>query len=198
MKEPVKFGIILIAFCALSAGLLAYVNGVTAPRIAQMELEQTLASYKEIFGDEADKFEKYDEAKLAKVQEKYPDILDIFVATKGDKVVGYGINAATSGFGGSMTNAIGILLDGDKIAGFRNISNGETKGFGSHIADEDYIKSYEGKSAAGPLEYSKDPQGEDQVMWITGATVTSKAVVKGDNMVIEAYNDLLKNDGGAK
>lgn len=198
MKEPVKFGIILLIFCAVSAGLLAYVNGITAPKIAQMELEQTMESYKAIFGESADSFEKYDEAKLQKVKEKYPDIQDIFVATKGGKTVGYGINVNTNGFGGAMTNAIGILLEGDKIAGFRNISNQETKGFGTHIEDEDYIKSYVGKSAASPLEYAKDPQAENQVMWITGATVTSKAVVKGDNVVIEAYNEMLKSDGGAK
>ena len=96
-----------------------------------------------------------------------------------------------------MTNAIGILLDGDKLAGFRNITNQETKGFGTHIEGDDYVASYVGKSAAGPVEYAKDPSGENQVMWISGATVTSKAVVKGDNIAIEVYNQVLKADGGA-
>ena len=60
MKEPVKFGIILLVFCALSAGLLAAVNSFTAPVIAETELKNTLASYEVIFGDAADSFEEYD------------------------------------------------------------------------------------------------------------------------------------------
>lgn len=197
MKEPIKFGIILLIFCAISAGLLAYVNGITEPKIKQMEFEQTMKSYQAIFGEAADDFEEYDKAKLEEIQANYPDIQNVFVAKKGGEVVGYGINVNTNGFGGSMTNAIGILLDGDKLAGFRNITNQETKGFGTHIEGDDYVASYVGKSAAGPVEYAKDPSGENQVMWISGATVTSKAVVKGDNIAIEVYNDVLKADGGA-
>ena len=74
MKEPVKFGIILLVFCALSAGLLAAVNSFTAPVIAETELKNTLASYEVIFGDAADSFEEYDQAKLDAIKEKYPNI----------------------------------------------------------------------------------------------------------------------------
>lgn len=192
MKEPVKFGLILLIFCAMSAGLLAVVNNFTAPVIAQAELEQTLASYEVIFGEKADDFEEYDEAELEKIQEKYPEIEKVFVAKKGGDTVGYGINFKASGFGGDMTNAMGILLEDDIIAGFRNISNSETKGFGTQIEEEPYYSTYEGKSAAGPLEISQDPKADNQVLQISGATVSSKAVLKGDNVAIEAYQEFLK------
>lgn len=74
MKEPVKFGIILLVFCALSAGLLAVVNSFTAPVIAETELKNTLASYEVIFGENADGFEEYDQEKLSSIKEKYPTI----------------------------------------------------------------------------------------------------------------------------
>lgn len=194
MKEPVKFGIILFVFCAISAGLLAFVNGFTSPIIAKAELETTLKSYSLIFGDKADKFDKYDEAKLAALKEKYPEVEDIFVATKGGKTVGYGINYKASGFGGDMTNAIGILTEGDKVAGWRNISNSETKGFGTVIADEPYYSKFEGKSFTKEMAISKDPKAENEILQISGATVTSKAVLKGTNEIVKAYNEVLKND----
>ncbi|MBP2024736.1 FMN-binding protein [Peptoniphilus stercorisuis] len=194
MKEPVKFGLILLIFCAISAGLLAAVNGVTAPVIAQAELEETLESYKVIFGDEADNFEKYDESKIATIQETYPNIEDVFVATKDGETVGYGINVSSNGFGGAMTNALGILLENDTIAGFRNISNSETKGFGTQIEEEDYYSTYVGKSAAGELKIETDPQAEDEVLLMSGATVSSKAVLAGDNIALKAYQEFLKND----
>lgn len=87
MKEPVKFGIILLIFCALSAGLLAIVNSFTAPVIAENELKITLASYEEIYGDAADNFEEYDQEKLNSIKEKYPTIEKIFVAKKATKLL---------------------------------------------------------------------------------------------------------------
>ena len=75
MKEPVKFGIILLVFCALSAGLLAVVNSFTAPVIAETELKNTLASYEVIFGENADGFEEYDQEKLNSIKEKYQMVM---------------------------------------------------------------------------------------------------------------------------
>lgn len=194
MKEPVKFGIILLVFCALSAGLLAAVNNATAPVIAETELKNTLASYEEIFGDSADSFEEYDQDKLNSLKEKYPNIEKIFIAKKGEDLVGYGVNVKSNGYGGAMTNALGFLLDGDKIAGFRNISNGETSGFGSRITTDEYYPSYECKSAAGPLELSKEPKAENEVMWLTSATISSKGALAGSNDAIKIYNEVLKNE----
>lgn len=194
MKEPVKFGIILAVFCAFSAGLLAYVNSFTAPVIAQAELEDTLKSYEVIFDDKADKFEEYDKTKLSQIQEKYPEILNVFVATKSGDVVGYGINVQATGFGGDMTNALGILLEDDTIAGFRNISNSETKGFGTQIEEETYYETYVGKSAKGDLDIQAEPKAENEVLLMSGATVSSKAVLVGDNIAIKAYQEFLKND----
>lgn len=191
MKEPVKFGIILLVFCAVSAGLLAYVNGLTAPIIAEAEFQKAVDSYEVIFGDEADNFDQLDEAKMAQIKEKHPKVEKIFVAKKGDDVVGYGINIESNGFGGAMTNALGFLIDGQKIAGFRNISNQETSGYGSRIETDEYYPSYEGKSAAGELTISKDPKAENEVMWLTSATVSSKGVLEGANEAVVVFQELI-------
>ena len=128
------------------------------------------------------------------IKEKYPNIEKIFLAKKGEDVVGYGVNVKSNGYGGAMTNALGFLLEGDTIAGFRNISNGETSGFGSRITTDEYYPSYEGKSAAGPLELSKEPKAENEVMWLTSATISSKAALAGSNDAIQVYNEVLKNE----
>lgn len=194
MSEPIKFGTVLLVFCALSAGLLAFVNNMTKDVIAQAQLESTLESYEAIFGDEADNFEPYDESKLVSIKEKYPEIDSIFVATKGGQKVGYGINVTTNGFGGAMTNALGIKLDGDKILGYSSISHQETKGFGTQITEEPYISSYEGKVLSKDLVLTTDPKGPNEIMQISGATVSSKAVFEGDKIIADVYFDILKNE----
>lgn len=191
MKEPVKFGIILLVFCAVSAGLLAYVNSFTAPVIAEAEFQKAVDSYGEIFGESADGFEELDESEFANIKEKHPNIEKIFVAKKGEDIVGYGINVESNGFGGAMTNALGFLIEGEKIAGFRNISNQETSGYGTRITTDEYYPSYEGKSAAGDLEISKDPQADNEVMWLTSATVSSKGVLEGANEAVAVFQELI-------
>ncbi len=191
MKEPVKFGIILLVFCAISAGLLAYVNSFTAPVIAEAEFQKAVESYGVIFGDKADKFEEISAEKFNAIKEKHPKVEKIFAAKKGDEIIGYGINIETNGFGGAMTNALGFLIEGEKIAGFRNISNQETSGYGTRIETDEYYPSYEGKSASGELVLSKDPQAENEIMWLTSATVSSKGALAGSNEAVQIFQELI-------
>ncbi|KGF08550.1 electron transport complex protein RnfG [Urinicoccus massiliensis] len=187
MKETLRLGAVLLIIATISGLILASVNFYTSDIIAKQELETTLASYRDIFGDKADDFEPYDAAELAKLKEKYPTITDIFLAKKGEDVVGYGINYLAYGYGGAFKNAVGILNDGT-MAGFRNISNSETPGFGSHISEPEYAESYVGKSIEGPLKGNKSPQADDEIMMMTGATITSKGALEGVNKVIDFYH----------
>ncbi|MDO5713741.1 MAG: FMN-binding protein [Tissierellia bacterium] len=187
MKESLKLGAILLIIAAVSGTILAGVNYFTAPVIAQKELEATLESYQAIYGEKADEFEEYDPSKTAAIQEKHPEIAKIFVAKKGGEKVGYGINFFCNGFGGKMQNAVGFMTD-DTMAGFRNIQNSETPGFGSRIGEEEYFSTFVDKSIAGPLKGTGDGSGEDAVMSISGATVSSKAVLGALNEVIEIYH----------
>lgn len=188
MKESIKLGGILLIIAAVSGLFLAGVNYYTSPVIAQKELEATLESYHEIFGDRADEFEPYDEEKTASIKEAHKEIGDIFVAKKDGEVVGYGINFFANGFGGKMQNAVGFMTD-DTMAGFRNIQNGETPGFGSQITEEPYFSTFTDKSIAGPLKGTETGAGEDEVMSISGATVSSEAVLGALNNVIEIYHE---------
>ncbi|CAC9925650.1 electron transport complex, RnfABCDGE type, G subunit [Aedoeadaptatus nemausensis] len=190
MANYFKTGFILLVISAVAAGALAVVNGMTVDVIAQAEFEKSVEAYQEIYGDKADTFEPIDEAKKAALVEKYGDIQDVFVAKKGDEIVGYGVNHKASGYGGEMTNAIGLLNDGT-IAGFRNIQNGETPGIGTQITEPTYFKGFEGKTFKnGEVKGNKEPSAEDEIPLITGATVSSTAVLKGVNSILPAYEEI--------
>ena len=190
MKNYLKTGLVLLVISAVAAGLLAVVNSFTSEVIAQAEFEKSVQAYQEIYGDKADKFEPLDEAKKTALVEKYKEIQDVFVAKKGDEIVGYGINHTGNGYGGSMTNAIGLLNDGT-IAGFRNIQNAETPGIGTQITEAPYFEQFVGKSFKnGEVKGNKDPQAEDEIPMISGATISSTAVLKGINSILPAYEEI--------
>ena len=190
MKNYLKTGLVLLVISAVAAGLLAVVNSFTSEVIAQAEFEKSVQAYQEIYGDKADKFEPLDEAKKTALVEKYKDIQDVFVAKKGEEIVGYGINHSANGYGGAMTNAIGLLNDGT-IAGFRNIQNAETPGIGTQITEAPYFEQFTGKSFKnGEVKGNKEPQAEDEIPMISGATVSSTAVLKGINSILPAYEEI--------
>ena len=190
MKNYLKTGLVLLVISAIAAGLLAVVNSFTSEVIAKAEFEKSVQAYQEIYGDKADTFEPLDESKKAALVEKYKDIQDVFVAKKGDEIVGYGINHTANGYGGAMTNAIGLLNDGT-IAGFRNIQNAETPGIGTQITEAPYFEQFVGKSFKnGEVKGNKDPQAEDEIPMISGATISSTAVLKGINSILPAYEEI--------
>ena len=91
-----------------------------------------------------------------------------------------------------MTNAIAINSVDNQIAGYRNISNQETKNYGSVIEEESYYSQFPGKSALGELVIAKEAKGENEIPWISGATYSSKGVLAGSNSAVAAYNEFLK------
>ena len=78
---------------------------------------------------------------------------------------GYVYKMIVDGFGGkkSITFMVGFSSDG-KIAGYTVLSSGETKGIGSQVGEETFVKSVIGKSNG------------DEVDAISGATISSTAI----------------------
>lgn len=190
MKYYIRLGSVLLIISAVAGLILAYVNSLTAPVIAEAEFQKSVEAYVEIYGDKADDFEPLNEAEKTALMEKYPQIADIFVAKKGGEVVGYGVNFFANGYGGQMTNAIGLMND-KTIAGFRNIQNAETPGIGSQITEPEYQEGFVDKSfESGQVKGAQGASGEDEVPLISGATVSSSGVLKGLNSVLSVYDEI--------
>ena len=87
------------------------------------------------------------------------------------------ITATEQGFGGDVT--VHVTLDGDKIQKLAIDTPNETAGLGQRASDAAFTDQFIGKS--GPFTY-----GEDGIEALTGATITSNAVLKAINNVVPA------------
>ena len=87
------------------------------------------------------------------------------------------ITAAEQGFGGDVT--VHITLDGDKIQALTIDTPNETAGLGQRASEAAFTDQFIGKS--GPFTY-----GENGIEALTGATITSEAVLKAINSVMPA------------
>ena len=108
--------------------------------------------------------------------------VDVYVAEdEGQPVAAVFATARTEGYNSTIHLLIGVSRDG-VLTGVRAVSHRETPGLGDAIdvQKSKWITHFDGKSLASPARerwaVDKDDGDFDS---ITGATVTSRAVVKG-------------------
>ncbi|MGN1276464.1 MAG: FMN-binding protein [Floccifex sp.] len=161
MKKAIQLGLFLAIVAALAGGALSYVNGITAPIIAENELKLEKESLLSMYPDaNEDEFILIDNLNSSTIQKVY-QYNNYYIFNM--KVSGYkdGTNFLVS-----IDSMTGIIDQ------YQPLSNGDTKGLGSQVMDEPFITSLEGKEASSQLDT------------ISGATVSSTPVING---IHEAY-----------
>lgn len=180
MKETLKLGIILLIITVVSAGVLAVSNNLTKDKIEEIRIAESVAALEQLFGD-GHEFIEIDETTLDAMIGDRP-IVEIFEAYKDDVLEGYAIKTSTSGYSGNLVVLTGISKTEDKILGMRLVEHEETKTIGGKAAEPEYQEKFDDRD----LE-------EEITDTISGATVTSKGVLKGINIARELYNTELAN-----
>lgn len=192
MKDYLRLGLTLLIIAAIAAGCLALLNSVTAPVIAENAKQASYGKFYEVLGDQVE-IDEIDPDEFASIQSQYPKILSILDYKQDGQVLGYIFTTTSNGYGGAMENAILINVDGS-IAGYRNLSNGETPGFGATISEESYYSRYEGKSVAEADSLVLGTGGDNEIEAISGATISSNAVLDGLNEAVAAFKANFQNN----
>lgn len=179
MKEIVKLGAILLVFSALSALLLAFTYNVTLDPITKSREAADLQNRQQVFS-EADAFEALSEDEMAGFKASTPDILEGYKAMKGSELIGHVFKVRTNGFGGAMEVVVGFDKEA-KITGMRLGNHAETPGLGDNATKPEFYGQFPGLSLSKPLGVNKGTPGDNEIQAMSGATVTSKAVVEAVN-----------------
>ncbi len=186
MKDIVKLGSILLVFCLISATSLAFTNEITKPEIKKAREEANEKNIRSVFSD-ADEFVAHD--KLAELKEEYPELQDLLVAKKGGDNVGYVARIKSTGFGGDVEIIVGFDMD-KKITGLRIGKHQETPGLGDKATQEPFYSQYEGMDLNKKIVVDKLQKGDNQILAISAATITSTAVTTGVNNLGEIIKGL--------
>ena len=138
MKDIVKPIAVLAAICLVVTALLAYINSVTSPIIAEANAEAQAKAQQEVL-KEADGFEEIEDVT------KPDGVTKMVKATNG---TGYVFTLETKGYGGTIELICGIKSDGT-IESVQTLNHSETSGIGSRVVDNgsEYRHRYEGKTA---------------------------------------------------
>lgn len=187
-ENPIVLSLVLLIISAVVALLLAFTNSVTKNKIAENTIIEQNAAKREVLEEAFDFLEVEFEDKTGLVKGVFQG-----VNQKGEQV-GWCVNVTPSGYGGELDIMVGINLD-ETISGMKVVSHSETAGLGAKATDKKFSSQFDGKKTDKPLEVIKSGTPEEnEIVAISGATITSKAVKTGVNAAIDAVKAL---KGGA-
>lgn len=187
-ENPVVLSLVLLVISVAVALLLAFTNMVTKDKIAENTLLEQNAAKQEVLSD-ATYFTEVENAEK-------PDMVKALFEGKDNtgNVVGWCVSVSPYGYGGELDLMVGILPDGI-VSGMKVVSHSETAGLGAKASEPEFSNKFKEKPADGNLAVIKSGEPkENEIVALSGATITSKAVTKGVNAAAEAVA-LLK--GGA-
>lgn len=187
MKDILKLGSILFVICAIAALALGVTNNVTQPVIEERNIQANNESRKEVLNS-AEEFKLIDGLKSDVVQEVYEGL-------KGGELVGYTIKSTPKGYGGSIEVMVGITVDG-KVSSIKIGNHTETPGLGSKASEDPFKSQFNNKDVNTPLTVVKGSSTqENDIVAISGATITSNAVTAGVNAAIDIFNQINSKKG---
>lgn len=193
MKSILKDTLSLVLITLVAALCLAAVYQVTKGPIAEAEENERMDSFRAVF-PEATSFEEIGEQTIAEWNAAHPGA-EIRAGFEAKDASGACIGAVLSavshnGYGGDVVLSVGVDRAGN-LTGVKVTEMSESAGLGSHCQDENWIRQFSGKSAG--IKFVKDGNpGENEIDAITGATVTTKAVLEAVNQGAAFAADYLK------
>jgi len=173
MKEMIRYGFILALICTVASGLLAGVYTFTKGRIIAQALAEEEASLKEVLPD-AQHFEAV----------RIGDEIAYYKAhNKDGRLIGVAFKAQGKGYSSTVETMVGMLTDGE-ITAIKVISQNETPGLGVRVVEPSFTGQF-GKRKIDEI---------DGVQAITGATISSRAVIDSVKTKALEIKERIKNE----
>lgn len=170
---------ILFVITAIVALMLSVSNSVTEDKIKENNFLAEQEARISVFPDASD-FELLESSEEGIVREIYSA-----KSQKGE--LGWCVSVASVGYNGEIQFIVGIDKS-FKTTGLKVISMSETAGLGAKVGEEKFLSQFKGKDANDGLSVRKSGEASsDEIMAVTGATVSSTAIKNGIN---EAVNKI--------
>ncbi|MCX7795715.1 MAG: RnfABCDGE type electron transport complex subunit G [bacterium] len=156
MKEHIKRAFLLAFICAFSAGTLGYFYQLTTPIIKEQQIRAQISLQKEVL------------PQAIEFKEVAVDGYTVYLGLSNGDVIGGTAKVTVRGYGGNIDLIIG-LDKYKRITGVRVLSHNETPGLGEKATKDNYLEQYINKSS----------DNINTVKFITGATISSRAIQEG-------------------
>ena len=175
MKKTVlyvlRLSLTLLLITALAAAGLAWVNGITKEAIAENQMAKTRQALAEVLPG-AENMNVIDEGNGV--------VQAVYAPSADSPVQGWAVLVAPgSGFGGEIRMMVGVSPEG-QVTGISIIKHAETPGLGAVAA----AQTPAGEAFRGSFLGASGILAMEDIDALSGATITSKAVLEGVNAAL--------------
>lgn len=186
MKLVIKMLFTLTIVGVISGALLSEISSWAEPKIeahrkaeterAIFEVQSSAKTYETVEGVDFECYKVFDE---------------------NNEQIGYALTYSGSGFQGKIRLMIGMDNSLEKVLGLKVLEQVETPGLGTKITEDDFTNQFKELIAVPKIDWVKgvSPSKPNEIQAITGATISSKAVVAIMNDGIEKLRAI---DGGKR
>ena len=183
MKTSLRMIITLAVVGLLAGGSLAFIYQWAQPQIAAYQKKTlTQAIFNVLPGTKNYRLLEKNNLKIYRCED-----------TSGN-LLGYALVGEGGGYQDKIRVMVGVKPDLETLGGIEVLYSKETPGLGGKIATQDilqpsgknFAQQFQGLKVSPPIEYvkNKKPKAPNQIQAITGATISSRSVVKIVNKVI--------------
>ena len=188
---------LLIATSFVFGLLLAATDAALAPRIAFNERQKLTTLMSSLLPEAAEFRIAIPQAEIT-TGKGQRTTTDVYAAVDAQgRSLGYAFVGAGPGFQDQIKLVIAMDADAEKFLGYRVLASNETPNFGSRITEDDF----RGQFASAPtetLELVKTGEVEAidaKIVAISGATISSQAVVNIFNSYTQGIKEQLRTEG---
>lgn len=204
MNRLIKDALILTIITLVAGVCLGVVEGITREPIKRAEEQATREAYEALFPD-ANSFVENEldtEAANQIAEETVPEVVgsDWPSGSVSIKAVNDALDASGTSlgkiitvtnkksYGGSITLSVGISNNGN-LTGYKITEISDTPGLGMKATESDFMGRF-ANIPASIYKVTKQAPGENEIQAISGATVTSRAVINSVDAAVAYYEFL--------
>ena len=186
----IKPTLVLVLVCVVVTSALAFTNSLTKDTIDERLRLEAENARKEVLSS-ANDFKALDGILDAVGKnESLMHVKEVFKAYSSGTPAGYVFFVLVKGYGGDMSLTVGINSEGE-ISGVSMGENNETPGLGSKANEEPFKSQLVNIRPEEKLKVVKANKSKpEEIDAISGATITSKAVVTGVQSALDMWNEL--------
>ncbi|MBN1299900.1 MAG: FMN-binding protein [Melioribacteraceae bacterium] len=189
MNTVIKMIVTLSFIGIVSGSMLSQIAGWAAPKI---EMHRKADTEKAIFlvQPEAKSYSNIGSVDF--------ECYKVFIDSVNQKFIGYALPYEGNGFQGKVRLMVGIDSSLKIITGLQVLEQVETPGLGTKVTEEAFTGQFNGLLSVPQVNWVKGvpPEKNNEIQAITGATISSKAVVNIINDGLKKLRRSVQSGGG--
>lgn len=192
MKDIFKTALILSLIAIVAGALLGYVNQVT-----YVSDEEIINGKLKVVYAEADSFKAVENASEKYQVESVAFLKTIYIPYKAEAVVEdtYIYDVYTKGFGGTIE--LLVLVKDNKVTSIEKVTASETPGMGAKAFNDKFKQQFMNLDLSSDENFvltKTASTGDSEVTAVSGATITSNAMVAMMNVVASVHRQILAEE----